>query len=134
MSTFSLENSVKNFITALEKTDFQGDVDANEAARLVHSVDNSIYEVKPAAVIYPKNSDDVAIVTQLLSQPEFHGVNITAKGGGTGTNGQSLNQGIILDLSRHMNQILAFDAEKHQVIVQTGVVKDQLNAWFFLCT
>lgn len=129
MSTFSLENSVKNFIADLAKTTFQGDVDANEAARLVHSVDNSIYEVKPAAVIYPKNSDDVAIVTQLLSQPEHHQVNITAKGGGTGTNGQSLNQGIIFDLSRHMNQILAFDSEKHQVIVQTGVVKDQLNAF-----
>lgn len=129
MSPSISEQTIEQYIHALRQTPFQGEIEVSEASRLVHSVDNSIYEVKPAAVLYPKNSEDVAIVTALLAKREHQGVNITAKGGGTGTNGQSLNTGIILDLSRHMNQILSFDAEKHQVTVQTGVVKDQLNAF-----
>ncbi len=129
MSSSVLENAVDQFIQALAVTQFQGEIEVSEVAKLVHSVDNSIYEVKPAAVIYPKNSDDVAIVTKLMAKPEHKNVQVTPKGGGTGTNGQSLNQGIILDLSRHMNKILDFSAEKQQVIVQTGVVKDQLNAF-----
>jgi hypothetical protein len=53
---------------------------------------------------------------------------LTARGGGTGTNGQSLTDGIVVDLSRHMNRILEIDPEARRVRVQAGVVKDQLNA------
>lgn len=129
MSTAVLTSAVEQFIKALATKNFVGEVEVSDVARLVHSVDNSIYEIKPEAVIYPKHSQDIAILTQLLAQPEYKDVKVTPKGGGTGTNGQSLNQGIILDLSRHMNQILNFDKDKRQVIVQTGVVKDQLNAF-----
>src|SRR5690606_31162865 len=44
------------------------------------------------------------------------------------TNGQSLTDGISVDLSRHMNRILEINAEERWVRVQAGVVKDQLNA------
>src|SRR5690606_4262387 len=47
---------------------------------------------------------------------------------GTGTNGQSLTAGISVDLSRHMNQILQINVAERWVRVQSGVVKDQLNA------
>src|SRR5699024_9476690 len=43
------------------------------------------------------------------------------------TNGQSLNSTIIVDLSRHMNQILELNVKERWVRVQAGVVKDQLN-------
>ncbi|EGH17661.1 oxidoreductase, FAD-binding protein, partial [Pseudomonas savastanoi pv. glycinea str. race 4] len=53
---------------------------------------------------------------------------LTPRGGGTGTNGQSLTDGVVVDLSRHMNNILEINVEERWVRVQTGVVKDQLNA------
>ncbi|MDN3683389.1 FAD-binding oxidoreductase [Vibrio sinaloensis] len=49
------------------------------------------------------------------------------RGGGTGTNGQSLTTGIVVDLSRHMNKVLEINEQEGWVRVQTGVVKDQLN-------
>src|SRR3712207_6638032 len=50
------------------------------------------------------------------------------RGGGTGTNGQSLTTGLVVDVSRHMNRILEINAEERWVRVEAGVVKDQLNA------
>jgi FAD/FMN-containing dehydrogenase/Fe-S oxidoreductase len=57
----------------------------------------------------------------------YQNVKFSARGGGTGTNGQSLTSGIIVDVSRHMNQVLEINAEQNWAIVQAGVVKDQLN-------
>ncbi|MEH2506563.1 FAD/FMN-containing dehydrogenase/Fe-S oxidoreductase [Bradyrhizobium sp. AZCC 1578] len=52
---------------------------------------------------------------------------LAPRGGGTGTNGQSLTSGLSVDLSRHMNSIIEIDPSKRWVRVQAGVVKDQLN-------
>ncbi len=53
----------------------------------------------------------------------------TPRGGGTGTNGQALNQGIIVDMSRHMNRIIEINPEEGWVRVEAGVIKDQLNQY-----
>ena len=44
-----------------------------------------------------------------------------------GTNGQSLSDGVIVDCSRHMNCVLELNLEEGWVLVQPGVVLDQLN-------
>src|SRR5699024_10653679 len=44
------------------------------------------------------------------------------------TNGQSLTDGLVVDVSRHMNRIIDIDVDNRRARVQTGVVKDQLNA------
>src|SRR5690606_40722815 len=53
---------------------------------------------------------------------------LSPRGGGTGTNGQSLTDGLVVDTSKYMNQILEINVEERWVRVQCGVVKDQLNA------
>lgn len=55
------------------------------------------------------------------------GVTFSARGGGTGTNGQSLTHGLILDVSRYMNRVLEVNPEQGWVRVEAGVVKDALN-------
>ena len=55
-------------------------------------------------------------------------IKIAARGGGTGTNGQSLTEGLVVDVSRHMNRTIEINVEEKWVRVQAGVVKDQLNA------
>ena len=57
----------------------------------------------------------------------YEDVKFSARVGGTGTNGQSLTSGIIVDVSRHMNQVLEINTEQNWAKVQAGVVKDQLN-------
>ncbi|WP_255266410.1 FAD-binding and (Fe-S)-binding domain-containing protein [Thioclava sp. ES.031] len=92
------------------------------------ATDNSIYQIEPQAVLYPRNRDDLVRITKLLSEVRFAELHIAPRGGGTGTNGQSLTDGVLVDLSRHMNRILEIDPVARRVRVEPGVVKDQLNA------
>lgn len=109
------------------KVNFDGDIDVSEAVQQVFSTDNSIYQQIPQAVVYPKHVEDLITLMKVLNEPRFKEVVLTPRGGGTGTNGQSLTNGIVVDLSRHMNKILKIDVEKRCAWVQAGVVKDQLN-------
>ncbi|NTB97242.1 FAD-binding oxidoreductase [Agrobacterium tumefaciens] len=116
------------FCAELLARGFCGDVSASAADRTVFSTDNSIYQVAPQAVAFPKNNDDLVRIAKLLADPRFEDVVIAPRGGGTGTNGQSLTTGLVVDVSRYMNRILEIDPVKQTARVQTGVVKDQLNA------
>jgi FAD/FMN-containing dehydrogenase/Fe-S oxidoreductase len=117
------------FARELERGGFTGEVRTDHATRLSAATDNSIYQVLPAAVIFPRTTADVALAMRLIDEPRFHGVTLTARGGGTGTNGQSLTSGVVMDLSRHMATILDLDLEAGLVSVQPGVVLDDLNAF-----
>ncbi|WP_085646269.1 FAD-binding and (Fe-S)-binding domain-containing protein [Thalassospira sp. MCCC 1A03138] len=126
----SLDSLTLGFLKALEKEGkFAGEIHADFPSRLINATDNSVYQVMPTAVLQPKNCNDINVVMELAGREEFSEVKITPRGGGTGTNGQSLNNTITLDTSKHLNNILGFDAEKGQVHVEPGVVLDQLNAW-----
>lgn len=116
------------FIDALKTRGFEGDLNPDYANRTVLATDNSIYQVLPQGVLYPRHSQDVALICQAAQEPQFQDIVLSARGGGTGTNGQSLSDGLIVDVSKHMNQILEINAEEGWARVQAGVVKDQLNA------
>ncbi len=124
-----LSPQVLSYIETLTKQGFTGDIATDYGARLSMSVDNSIYQCLPDAIVFPRSVADVTLVSRIAGQTEFAGLTFTARGGGTGTNGQSLNQGVIVDLSRHMNHILEINTEEGWVKVEAGVVKDQLNQW-----
>ncbi|MCL1067966.1 FAD-binding oxidoreductase [Shewanella olleyana] len=123
----TLEPIYLSFLDALEASSFAGEIDKRYSARLIQATDNSVYQFLPQAVIYPFNQTDVELVLTLASDPKYKQVTFSARGGGTGTNGQSLTHGLILDVSRHMNQVLEVNAEEGWVRVQAGVVKDALN-------
>ena len=118
---------VKTFCKLLSQQGFAGEIDLSFSTRLSLATDNSIYQLLPAGVIFPRSSQDVRQLCALLSDPRFRGISLSARGGGTGTNGQSLNSGLIVDFSRHMAQILSLDRESRRVRVQPGVVLDDLN-------
>lgn len=116
------------FLQQLKQRGFDGDISPDYANRVVLSTDNSIYQLLPQGVIYPTSAQDLEILTKLARKSEFRSVVFGPRGGGTGTNGQSLTDGLVVDLSKHMNQILEINAEEGWARVQAGVVKDQLNA------
>jgi FAD/FMN-containing dehydrogenase/Fe-S oxidoreductase len=125
----TLDPRVADFIAGLGRGGFAGDLRTDYATRLSAATDNSIYQMLPAAVIFPRTVADVALALKLIDDPRFHGVALTARGGGTGTNGQALTAGVVMDLSRHMAKILTLDLEAGFVNVQCGVVLDDLNAF-----
>lgn len=119
---------VNGYLVAIGKAGFGGDISADRSAQVVFATDNSIYEIAPKAVLFPRNANDVSVALRILAQPTFRNVKLAARGGGTGTNGQSLSDGVVLDLSRYLNGIVEINANEGWVRVQAGVVKDQLNA------
>lgn len=116
------------FIDALRTSGFRGDLRPDYASRTVMATDNSIYQVLPQGVVYPRDLDDLINITRLTQDARFHAIVLSPRGGGTGTNGQSLSDGLIVDTSKYMNKILEINVEERWVRVQCGVVKDQLNA------
>ncbi|HEX6244128.1 MAG TPA: FAD-binding and (Fe-S)-binding domain-containing protein [Polyangiales bacterium] len=125
----SVDATVLSFLDALAQAGFQGDIQRDYGTRLTAATDNSIYQLLPQAVIFPRHQQDVVLALRCLAEPRFHEVTVTARGGGTGTNGQALTRGVVMDLSRHMRAILALDLAAGHVTVQPGVVLDDLNAY-----
>ncbi|KOO18716.1 membrane protein [Morganella morganii] len=121
--------AVERYIHALNESGFTGDTTTRYGDRLTLATDNSIYQLLPQAIVFPRSTADVILVMRLAAQDEYRSVTFTPRGGGTGTNGQSLNNGVVIDLSRYMNRILEINPEQGWVRAEAGVIKDQLNAY-----
>lgn len=113
--------------TDLRAAGFRGEVEADPALRAAMSTDNSVYSITPDVIVAPVDAVDVAVLMQGLSHPRWADLPVTARGGGTGTNGQSLNRGLIVDLRRHMTRLLAVNVAEGWAEVEPGMVLDDLN-------
>lgn len=124
----AIDSSTRAYLDAAIASGFGGEISTDYGTRLMAATDNSVYQVLPAAVVFPRNAEDVATLCRLAGTAEFRGITYAPRGGGTGTNGQSLTGGIVIDVSRHMADIVEVNIEQGWVDVQPGVVLDQLNA------
>lgn len=106
---------------------FRGEVEADPALRAAMSTDNSVYSITPDVIVAPVDAADVVALMRGLSLPRWSDLPITARGGGTGTNGQSLNRGVIVDMRRHMTRLLAVNPAEAWAEVEPGMVLDDLN-------
>ncbi|MDP2713348.1 FAD-binding and (Fe-S)-binding domain-containing protein [Rheinheimera sp.] len=125
----ALDASIVAFSKALVAAGFSGDIETSYGSRLAVATDNSVYQALPQAVLLPKSTDDLVILTSLAQTSSFSHIKFSPRGGGTGTNGQALTEHVVVDLSRHMRSILEINVEQRWVRVQAGVIKDQLNAF-----
>ena len=84
-----------------------------------YSFDASNYRVVPAAVVFPRTESEVAAAMAVCHRL---GVPATARGGGTSMAGNAIGDGLVLDLSRHMNRVLAVDETPGTAVVPTAAV------------
>ena len=117
----------EDFVQAIKLSQFTGEINTSYSSRLAVATDNSIYQQLPQLVLHPRSHQDLSIIATVASKEKFVEIKFSARGGGTGTNGQSLTPGIVVDLSKYMNRILEINVEENWVKVEAGVVKDQLN-------
>ncbi len=103
----------------------RGEVHFEGATRAVYATDSSNYRQIPLGVVYPRDEADVLAAVRVCAR---HHAPILGRGAGTSLAGQACNVAVVLDMSRHMNQILEIDAERRIARVQPGVVLDDLNA------
>ena len=119
------EQLLKNVADEL-RTVVQGEVRFDNTARTLYATDASPYEIKPYGVVLPKSTDDIR---HTLTVARRHGLAVLPRGGGTSLAGQTVGAAIVIDVSKYLDKILAFDEAARTVKVQPGVVRDQLNAF-----
>src|ERR1700682_5449860 len=89
-----------------------------------YATDASFYQVMPEGVVVPRSMDE-ALRTLAIARDD--GRTVTPRGGGTSQSGQTVNHGIVVDFSRHLNRIVALDVENRSCVVEPGIVLDDLN-------
>ena len=123
------DNIISQYKVMLLAYSFQGEFHTDYPARLLNATDNSIYELMPQAVAQPFNTQDLQILIKVANLDEFKSLCFTARGGGTGTNGQSLTKHIVIDFSRFMTRIIEFNQEDKTIVVEAGVILSDLNRY-----
>jgi FAD/FMN-containing dehydrogenase/Fe-S oxidoreductase len=103
-----------------------GTVRFDEYAQILYATDGSIYQARPAGVVYP---EDVADVRAAVETATAHEVPILPRGAGSSLAGQTVGPGcVVLDMSRHMDGLLDVDPEAKRATIQPGIVQDDLDA------
>ena len=103
----------------------RGDVDFSRKAQSLYATDASNYRHVPIGVVVPLDADDV--VEAVLACREA-GVPVTVRGGGTSIAGNASGDGVVIDISRHLNRVISIDPIAKTAVVEAGVVLDHLNA------
>jgi FAD/FMN-containing dehydrogenase/Fe-S oxidoreductase len=102
-----------------------GEVRFDAASRGRYATDASIYQIMPAGVVLPRRADDLDAVLQIARE---EGVPVIMRGAGTSQNGQPIGAGLVVDCSRHLGEVLAYDRAERRVTVRPGLVLEHLNA------
>ena len=111
-------------VAAHLRRELRGEVRDDAYTRHLFSTDASMYAREPLVVAFPRDADDVAAAIAAAARFELP---VVTRGAGTSLAGQTTGQGIVLDTSRHMNEIRDLDPEARRVRVGPGVVQEDLN-------
>src|ERR1700682_1151267 len=101
-----------------------GDVFFDAFNRGRYATDASFYQVMPLGVVVPRTVDEALRALSIASDA---GRIVTPRGGGTSQCGQTVNDGIVIDLSKHLNRLVSLDVENRTCVVEPGIVLDDLN-------
>ncbi len=89
-----------------------------------YSTDASHYQIMPLGVVTP---DTIEEAERAIGVCRAENVPVTPRGGGTSQAGQTVNEALIIDCSRHLNRIVEIDAAERRCVVEPGIVLDELN-------
>ena len=103
-----------------------GDVLFDAAARGRYATDASIYQVQPVGVLVPASDADVRAAFDVCRELR---IPMLPRGAGSSQCGQTVGAALVIDHSKHLNKVVAFDADARTVTVEPGIVLDALNAW-----
>ncbi|MEJ7768155.1 MAG: FAD-binding and (Fe-S)-binding domain-containing protein [Chitinophagaceae bacterium] len=87
--------------------------------------DAGFYHLVPKAVVQPVNENEII---ELFKFSQLHTIPIVFRTGGTSLSGQSITDGILVDLSQYWNRIKVEEAG-NSVRVQPGITGAMVNAY-----
>lgn len=103
---------------------FGGELHLDRTARAIYATDASEYQEMPLAVAFPRSE---AALGELVALARRERVALIPRAAGTSLAGQVVGSGVVVDLGRHLNRVLAIDARARRVRVQPGVIRNDLN-------
>lgn len=108
-----------------------GEVSSLVSLRDSYARDESVFEITPEIVAFPKVTNDIRKIARFSWQlaEKGHVLGLTPRGLGTDTTGGAIGPGIIIDVARHLNSILYISTkDKHKIVhVQPGVALSTLH-------
>lgn len=95
----NLLSSLRNII--------KGDVEIDNQTLNLYSHDASLFEVKPQAVVFPKDIQDIKNLVKFVNQNKrlHSSLSLTARSAGTDMGGGSINDSIIVEFNKYFNHI-----------------------------
>ena len=116
-----LNQSLQSLAETLE-----GELYFDQLYKALFATDASVYRMLPTAVAFPKTVDDIKLLILFAKKNK---ISIIPRTAGTSLAGQVVGKGIVVDVSRHFNEIISLDLEDQTVTVQPGVIRDDLNRY-----
>jgi FAD/FMN-containing dehydrogenase/Fe-S oxidoreductase len=114
-----VESVLQNLSDSLE-----GKLLFDDLHKTIYATDASAYRMIPIAVAYPKCNEDIVKLIRFATENK---ISLTPRTAGTSLAGQTVGQGIIVDVSKHFTKIISLDLKNKTVTVQPGVIRDELN-------
>ncbi|MGH2902221.1 MAG: FAD-binding and (Fe-S)-binding domain-containing protein, partial [Solirubrobacteraceae bacterium] len=102
----------------------RGEVRFSPGSRALYANDASVYRQVPIGVVLPRDADDVIAAVEVCRR---HDAPVCPRGCGTGLAGQTVNEAVIFDFSKYVNEIVEIDTPGRRAVVQPGVVLDWLR-------
>lgn len=113
-------------LAARLRREIAGEVLFDTASRGRYATDASIYQVMPVGVVIPRHQHDLQVALDIARDAK---VPLLPRGGGTSQCGQTVGDALVVDASRWLNQVVEFDPQNLTVVVEPGMVLDDLNRW-----
>lgn len=103
------------------KKELSGDVETDEKTLSSHSHDASIFELKPAVVVFPKNTKDIETLVRFVSanKKKYPSLSLSPRTAGTDMSGGSLTESIMVSFQRYFNETPKIEGDI--AITQPGV-------------
>src|ERR1700750_1152409 len=101
-----------------------GEVLFDRFSRGRYATDASFYQIMPAGVVVPRSVDEALAALAIV---RADGRIVPPRGGGPSQCSQTVNDGIVVDFSKHLNRMLSLDVENRACVVEPGIVLDDLN-------
>ncbi len=103
-------------LNQLQRT-LDGEVHHDLVQRTLLATDGSIFQIMPAAVVYPRHTGDVQVAVRFAKE---HGLTVHPRGAGSGLCGAALGRGLIIDFTRFMNRPIGVDIQARTFTCEPG--------------
>ncbi|MGB5356348.1 MAG: FAD-binding and (Fe-S)-binding domain-containing protein, partial [Eudoraea sp.] len=113
----------KNTLNDL-RNQLEGSLELDKLSRSLYATDASVYRKVPLGVAFPKNENDIQ---KLVRFAQKHNIGLIPRTAGTSLAGQCVGEGLVVDVSRYMTEIIEVNEKEKTVRLQPGVIRDELN-------